>query len=412
MKTRRQEDSEDALTISRRNNTQSPTSTNGRENSEPIPVDIIYEILLKLPTKSIARCRCVSKLWSSILVRPDFTELFLTRSSTRPQLLFACEKKDELFFFTAPQSQNPDGNSSLVSSSYQMKVHYDPFYSSQVCGDVRGLVCLTHRQVVKGRKETVPMICNPSTRQALPLPKVKTRKVKVRTFSIYDPIGKLFKLLSMTWLCYGNDDKNCKEYQILTLGKPSLPWRMIGCSMPHHPVHNGMIIDGCLYYQAMVGFGSGISTIVCFDVRSEKFRFVKKARGMSLYGESTLVNYEGRLGALQSGGLDISGTVDSHTRSLELWVLVDAEKHEWSKHLYVLPPMWKNVVAEESDLYIVGRTSTNDIVLAPRYLSDVFYYNPERNTIKRVEFQGMDEFKKCRVHTFLDHMEDVKLMQL
>ncbi|XP_010510111.2 PREDICTED: F-box protein DOR-like [Camelina sativa] len=255
------------------------------------------------------------------------------------------------------------------------------------------------------------MICNPSTSQALPLPKVKTRRVKVRTFVVYDPIAKLFKLLSMTWPCYGTSGKNCEEYQVLTLGAQTLLWRMVDCCLPHHPVDDGICIDGCLYYQAMVDFGSGHYTIVCFDVRSETFRFVKKARGMALYGASVLVNYEGRLGQLQSDGLHIAGIVTCHTRSLELWVLVDAEKHEWSKFVYALPSMWKNVVAE-AELYIVGRTSTNDIVLSRHYSSDVFYYNPERNTVIRVEFQGMDVFNHLRVHTFLNHVEDVKLMQL
>ncbi|XP_010430751.1 PREDICTED: putative F-box protein At2g19630 [Camelina sativa] len=408
MKTQRQhDDSEEALTISRRN-TQSPK---GRANSEPIPTDIIFEILLKLSTKTIARCRCVTKLWYSVLVRREFTEMFLTRSSTRPQLLSCCEKKGELFFFTAPQLQNLDENSSLVvSPSYQMKVPFEGFDTSQICGHVRGLVCLTHQRVLKGRKETVPMICNPSTGQALPLPKVKTRRVSVRTFFVYDPIGKLFKLLSMTWPCYGNGEKNCDEYQVLTLATQTLSWRMVDCCTPHHPAHDGICIDGCLYYQAMVGLGSGVSTIVCFDVSSETFRFVKKARGMALYGNPALVNYEGRLGAIQSDGA--YGDIYCHTRSLELWVLVDAEKHEWSKLVYALPPMWKNVVGL-SVLYIVGRTSTNDIVLSQRYTSDVLYYNSERNTIIRVKLQGMDVFNHLsRVHTFLNHVEDVKLMQL
>jgi len=41
----------------------------------------------------------------------------------------------------------------------------------------------------------------------------------------------------------------------------------------------------------------------------------------------------------------------------------------------------------------------------------VFYYNIERNTIKKVEMQGMEAFKESNVYTFLDHVEDVKLMQ-
>ncbi|CAG7874865.1 unnamed protein product [Brassica rapa] len=138
----------------------SSTAFNERENSEPIPHDLIYELLLRLPAKSIARSRCLSKLWASILRSHDFTELFLTRSSTRQKLLFFCLKDHDFFFFTAPK--NPDNNSSLVVPDYHMKF---PFVGIgfQICGHVRGLVCLTHLRTVKGGKHTVPEICNPST---------------------------------------------------------------------------------------------------------------------------------------------------------------------------------------------------------------------------------------------------------
>ncbi|CAE5966118.1 unnamed protein product [Arabidopsis arenosa] len=54
-----------------------------------LPLDLIVEILFKLPAaKSIARLVFVSKLWSSIIRGKDFTKLYLTRSFTRPRLLF------------------------------------------------------------------------------------------------------------------------------------------------------------------------------------------------------------------------------------------------------------------------------------------------------------------------------------
>ncbi|CAL9216908.1 unnamed protein product, partial [Arabidopsis halleri] len=53
--------------------------------------DLFLEIFSRLPTYSVGRSRCVSKQWASILGRQDFTELFLTKSSTRPRLLFALQ---------------------------------------------------------------------------------------------------------------------------------------------------------------------------------------------------------------------------------------------------------------------------------------------------------------------------------
>ncbi|CAL9216883.1 unnamed protein product [Arabidopsis halleri] len=74
---------------------------------DSIPNDVFFEIISRLSRKSIARCRRVSKLWASILCCQDFTELFLTKSSAHPRLLFAVNKADEWLFYSVPQSKNP-----------------------------------------------------------------------------------------------------------------------------------------------------------------------------------------------------------------------------------------------------------------------------------------------------------------
>lgn len=43
--------------------------------------------------------------------------------------------------------------------------------------------------------------------------------------------------------------------------------------------------------------------------------------------------------------------------------LEDAAKHEWSKHVYVLPPSWKDVVTEV--MYIAGMVGEREIVFSP-----------------------------------------------
>lgn len=105
--------------------------------------------------KSIAICRCVSKTWSSVLRRQDFTELFLSRSRTLPKLLLAYKKGGELFFFSAPQPQNPDANSSPVVGTYHMKLSFDAYFRNrgfQISGVDQGLVGLTNQWFLQGSK--------------------------------------------------------------------------------------------------------------------------------------------------------------------------------------------------------------------------------------------------------------------
>lgn len=184
-----------------------------------------------------------------------------------------------------------------------------------------------------------------------------------------------------------------------------MSWRMIKCCMPHYSFDGGICIDGLLYYQA--GFyHDDPSIIICFDVRSEEFRFIIRA-----VCDGSLVNYNGKLGLywLQT----VFGCTFGAIRSIAVWVLEDAEKQEWSKHKYLLPEMFHDIM-KTTDLRCVGMTQTNEFVLrsvkgTPFY---VFYYNIERNTIKKVELQGMEAFEDSNIYTFQDHVEDVKLMQI
>ncbi|XP_019082533.1 PREDICTED: putative F-box protein At3g23960 [Camelina sativa] len=157
MKSRRLSVSDDRLTISRRN-TQSITLVNGRGNSLPIPIDLVMEIYSWLPAKSIARCRCVSKLWNAVLRRPDFTELYLTRSSARPQLLFTLENEDEFVFFSSPHPQNPvEGNSSLFAVAANRFT--DSLRLCEIIDISNGFVFLRGNMILEGRKSEYRCRC-------------------------------------------------------------------------------------------------------------------------------------------------------------------------------------------------------------------------------------------------------------
>ncbi|CAA7013723.1 unnamed protein product [Microthlaspi erraticum] len=155
----------------------SQSSNTANECSEQIPVDLIVEILLRLPAKSVARYRCLSKLWSSIIDQIYFTDSFLTRSSARPQLLFVCVREAKVFFFSSPQAQNPDetSNGSSITANYQMNVPY----KGMLCrSHISGLVSIRQFGVLKGSgsSEIEWVICKPSTGQSLSLPRMKSWK--------------------------------------------------------------------------------------------------------------------------------------------------------------------------------------------------------------------------------------------
>ncbi|KAH0886640.1 hypothetical protein HID58_062736 [Brassica napus] len=385
MKTRRRNLSGDRLTTTTRRNTRSKTSENGRGNSLPFPIDLIMEIFSRLPVKSIAICRCVSKTWASVLRRQDFTELFLSRSRTLPKLLLAYQKDGDLFFYSAPQPQNPDENSSSVVATYHMKFSFEADFlgdAFEISGLDQGLL--------------------------LPLPRVKTRRVKSMSLFGYDPIDKQVKVLSMSG-SYGSSIPVAEEYQIMTLGTGKLSQRMIDCGriLRYYPHFEGICINGVLYYLS-VDISTASYLLVCFDVRSEKFSFIEVEKFLF---DGTMVNYNGKLGFLLSGESDY---VDESSTSVNLWVLEDTHKQEWSERTFVLPALWEEDIVESAMLGFVGMTGTNEIVMRPLSLPGrpfyLIYFNIERNTVVRVAIQGMNGSEYDHVHIFLDHVENVKLL--
>ncbi|XP_010431684.1 PREDICTED: putative F-box protein At2g19630 [Camelina sativa] len=406
MKREQQNVSEVDLVAVTERNTRAKTSSNG---GEPIPLDLIVEIFSRLPAKSISRCRCVSKLWASIPRLPYFTELFLTRSLSRPKLLFACLKNNHVFFFSSPQPHQilaDDNNSSVLVASYHMKIPYYLLYSV-IRSSVRGLMLIGDERGSEGKKRKVSVICNPSTGQSVTLPKPKTRKrFGLRSYLGYEPIKKLYKVLSMAW---GIRSSSSVDHQVLTLGTGGKPsWSRVECCIPHS-VNRGcyvdhVCIDGVLYYQA---FHTSTSDyiIVLFDFKSEKFRFVENFRDpLSVSFCWSSINYKGKLGSLGTG-------IHPRSTNIRLRVLEDAEKHEWSEHTYVLPHSWTNTIGGPCrGLRVVGVTHTNEIVFLNSCSStsfDILYYNTERNAIRRANIQGLEAFEWHSVYAYVDHVEDV-----
>lgn len=377
--------------IKRQTRSSKKFSTYAGENSETLPIDLIIEILKRLPVKTIALCRCVSKKWDSLLSSPHFNKSFLASSSSQPQLLFTFEFKGKWHFFSSPQNLF-DEAASVVAPDNHMDISGD--WYKEVCLSANGFVYLYEKQILKGKMERVPVLCNPSTGQKTHLPKVRAKNNDLRSFLGYDPIEKQFKVLCMTVTRYGNKF-NSRELHVLTLGKGNLTWRKIECDFPYvHQKHKkGICINGILYFAAQK---NTTNVIACFDVKSEKFRFIQID-----YNFLSIIKYKGKLGVL---------ILDSVNGNL-LWVLDNTEKGKWSKHSLFFPDriFW--------NLKSVWGTDTGEIVWAqwpwkqPFY---VFYYNVERQSVRRVEIQGIEENvfmhpaeRPAEVFTFPNHVENL-----
>ncbi|CAH8359487.1 unnamed protein product [Eruca vesicaria subsp. sativa] len=324
------------------------------EHNAYIPTDLIPEILSRLSRKSVARFRCVSKLWRSIL--------------SGPRLLFALERSNHEFLFFS--SHSPYEKSPLVvTADFHMRFSQDLY--PNFGGFTSGLIYFSHLQISKNECWQ-RQIYNLNTGRNMTLPRLD-RYRKCNSFLGFDPLDKQFKVLFMAYLGGPDDDR------ILTVTTGKKKWRKIECPIrPEPSCDHWTCINGVLYY---IGKNGGDSYLICcFDVRSETFEFVE-ADCFRNPQVTQLINYKGKL-----CGIDLTYN-DSNAIVLHMWILEDVETEEWSEYVYTFP---------ENDIYekivVVGMTTTGEIILSEKYTSKqfcVFYFSPERNTLRRVEIRGV-----------------------
>ncbi|CAH8355557.1 unnamed protein product [Eruca vesicaria subsp. sativa] len=203
-----------------------------------------------------------------------------------------------------------------------------------------------------------------------------------------------------------------EDPQILTLG-PGESWRrlIIQDSSPSHVKLYKAIwrcINGVVYYLA------ADNTIVSFDVRSEKFGVIQipdmscPRKGLP-WGMQVLpcgfIRHRGRLALFSNNISSLSGRIS-------LWILEDAEKHEWLRKDSSLP--FKSLTSLSTGegiflLHVSGETVDDELIYLPDLAEKPFYaiyYDLERNRVRKVEYEGSGEIE-FRSHCFPNHIESL-----
>ncbi|KAL1211626.1 F-box/kelch-repeat protein [Cardamine amara subsp. amara] len=368
------------------------------ENDSNDPFSIIHlelkvEILMKLPPKSIGRLGFVSRHWSSMIRSKDFTELYLTRSSTRPRLLFSVYRPNmQMQFFHSCSQEDPSSDHHKVSYTLNsdLKFSFSP--------PIRGLIF--------GRNGTKAMIGNPSTGQFVSLPRVKTSKKDILSIFGYDPVNDQYKVLCMTipiqrripgmydmmpWEEY--HVPMSEEHQVFTLG-PKQKWRMIKCKYPHGHYSGcvGICRNGVLYYLASY---NNKRSLINFDLSSEEFSVTKLPEDDHIQEYGNLVNHTGKI--------TIVSQSQTYNGPLYIWVLEDASKEEWSKVATVT-----NLFGKDEIVMFRGMLRTGEIILKPLPVPNPFFflcYDINEKSTRKVVIEGIGDDSAASIQVFFDHVE-------
>ncbi|KAJ7954984.1 putative F-box family protein [Quillaja saponaria] len=265
-----------------------------------LPQDIIVEILLKLPVKTLCRCRCVSKLWNSLISDSQFAKTHLYRGHKdynfhfqRLKLLISSRN---LWSIDYESSGNDIDEIASVELDYPLKDMPNGFAEAmgfakdgllycratddaepvvvrvdslidmharnwvEILGSSNGLTCIIP-------DEDVLFLFNPSTRKykRIPDPPVESHHNSNSLYTYgfgYDNINDDYKVI-----------RTCNGALVNVYSLRTDSWRWTGI-FPYQVayVESGKLLNGALHWVVRLGedIGSGFAVAV-FDLTKEKF---------------------------------------------------------------------------------------------------------------------------------------------
>ncbi|KAL0844701.1 hypothetical protein Bca101_017947 [Brassica carinata] len=361
-----------------------------RRDMSEIPLDLLIEILCRLPGKYLARFKCVSKQWSSLISSRYFCERLYTirQRKRRPHLYMCLVDKDGQSALLSMSSTSPDNTCFVVDQDLSI-----PGMGGHYLNDLHGLMCFSVRNKA--------CIYNPSTGQRLTLPKIKPHIIAEqgqnrsinRYYIGYDPVDDQHKLLC-TILMYSDRLFNLKSEHWVFVLEAGGSWKKVVPHenyRPHAPFALGQYCISGSVVNYLAWHDMYTYAIVSFDFRSEEFTTIIAPEDdrdyvfvPALERKANLIEYDGKITIFEHSYLKTRGMA-------VLWVLEDAEKKEWSTRSLVLEPCQRHLV-EDTELIVQGTTQDGKVILAPSAVPSRFYilcYDLQSNDLRKVDIKGV-----------------------
>lgn len=334
-----------------------------------LPLDLILDIVSRLPVDSAIRFRCVCKQWRSLTYRAHFVEQHLKRALERPNIVLVpigiCKYGIlPIYHFVSPREEH-----GIKQFLPPFKLPYDILYA--VSNPVNGLVVVYDNN---GCDDFY--LLNPATREVAKLPEHKFDLYAARHYCRlgfgFDASTGKYKLVR---LCQTSkiieDFYSC---EILTVG--SQEWRSVGklpCKVCHAPAS---FLNGTVYWKAVIS-GQRVGALA-FDIKEEKFRVIPPPADYPTTDCPIIHFFLG-----QSGGqIFLAHASRPPLESfLRIWMLKDGENPAWKQEYYI-------DLSYYSDLFTTGYiliTNIKDDKIMFYQCPSTFFYDLRRKVLHKCD---------------------------
>ncbi|KAK3012401.1 hypothetical protein RJ639_007071 [Escallonia herrerae] len=240
-----------------------------------LPEDVVTEILLMLPVKSLLRCKSVCKSWYTLIMKPSFTNSHLNCNAALKKnhciliKRFLKESNKSVLSFIGDKNSGDD----QVPPTEITIPHSNHFL--QMLGACNGIVCLTdHNDII---------LCNPSIRdfKVLPAPSFNyPQGLFSMTLSVgfgFAPHSSEYKVIRIADLHEEDDDGASYVFhsviaEIYDLSTDS--WRGIDPVVPYicYFPCSQLLFNGAFHWWA---YDHGDEWILSFHISTEVFQEIQ-----------------------------------------------------------------------------------------------------------------------------------------
>ncbi|XP_069145058.1 F-box/kelch-repeat protein At3g06240-like [Solanum lycopersicum] len=351
--------------------------------------DIILDILLRLPVKSLIRFKCVCKSWRTSIEDPNFIEhhYALSKSNVNRHKIFitgGVSDNMDNYFYSVDAPLQHDSVVSLLETPVPgintlSRVSFISYSSNGII-----LIVFPYDLII---------LWNPATGESrkIPSPIPKKKKSERRQFPAVYGFGYVSSIDDYKIFRVGGKYNSHAHFEIELFSTKSNAWKLIGMFSPNNFCFEGGIvtIDGIVYMIEMADLSRNIdrSTILSFSLENEQFEYVLFPDQIQRFQDPILY--------VLGENLCLTRMHNLTSRDFEVWHMIKdgSMNNIWSKILTIPSMHCGRCLSPVCLMKIDG------YIMLLKHKGDFEIYNSDGEQIEIVEVPGLQSslFFNCIV---------------